>query len=468
MKTKYFALSLLTVAGMTLASCSDDHFDVEGNPNNLVYIYEHAPRVFNATVYHTPTGDYGEVKAAFPAKLQRTLGVDAIIGAQVDTSYVQTYNTEHNAHAVSVPASVLNSIVVKNDTIKAGEYKAAGNIEAEVPNSVLGQLTDSLYVIPLKMTVVSGALTPSEDLGVAYLVVNTTNDYADFSGNTTQSCEIVRTPVGVFGDISASFSVKTLVKMNSAVNFTLRADQSLVETYNNEHNTNYVPLPANLVNALKISSTQVNANETEGNNPVEVSVEQSLAQSLTEPGYVLPLRLVASANGQETVTDKVCYVVVSTYESLVNDKASEVLGTIQSDHSAWTCVSATNLNASELQNAFNTDWNGGWQWTGANLSNGEFVVDFGAEHKVSSFFVSSDVLQNAKVEVSTDNSTWTSLGSTSGHKTVESDGANWMVLYGGVPARYMRFTLSLNKDYWGWNYMSWGYCAMTFNVAFDD
>ena len=61
---KYAALSLLAVAGITMASCSDDEsYDVYGNPQNLVYFKANADNTFTGTVAHTPVGDFGGVDA---------------------------------------------------------------------------------------------------------------------------------------------------------------------------------------------------------------------------------------------------------------------------------------------------------------------------------------------------------------------------------------------------------------------
>lgn len=470
MKMKYFALSLLAVAGITLTSCSDDSYDIKGDPNNYVFIYEHAQRYYDAYVYHTPVGDYGDVKASFPAKIQRPQGGDVIVSAEADTTLVAQYNATGNNGTVakSVPASVLRSLVVTPDTIPAGEYETKNNVTVEVPNNVLGELTEPLYVLPLRVK--ANGFTSSQDLGTAYLIIETTNDYAEFYGSTTKNCAIVRTPVGVFGEISTSFTARVRTELSVPVTFTLKPDQSLVDAYNSEHGTDYQPLPDNIVNALQIGSTQVDANQVQGNEPITVSVDKSLAQSLTGKGYVLPLRLVSSANGQSTETDKVCYLIVTTEESLINDNATEILGTIVEDHDDWSCVSADIFNPDDFQEAFNTDWGGGWAPTQSRVSSGQVVVDFGDTHKVSSVMVHMEyVLNSAKFEVSTDNRNWTEIGSTSGHKTVRDDDYNeWLVLYGGVSARYMRITLNLDKDSWAWQYMRWGYGSLNFNCAFDD
>ena len=54
------------------------------------------------------------------------------------------------------------------------------------------------------------------------------------------------------------------------------------------------------------------------------------------------------------------------------------------------------------------------------------------------------------------------LGATKEHKSVNQ----WYVLYGAIPARYLRVTMDLDESFWGWDY---DYSSISrFNLAYDD
>ena len=73
---KYIALGIIAAA-LSFQACSDDeHYDVVGNPNNLVYFKTMGDAVTTCTVTHTPVGDFGEVNAKFSVAIQRAASRD--------------------------------------------------------------------------------------------------------------------------------------------------------------------------------------------------------------------------------------------------------------------------------------------------------------------------------------------------------------------------------------------------------
>ena len=126
---KYAALSLLAVAGITMASCSDDEsYDVYGNPQNLVYFKANADNTFTGTVAHTPVGDFGGVDAKFPVRILRPASCDTKVTAMVDASLVDVYNAEHNTEYKAMPESAVN-LGGMTVTIKKGAVVADDSIK---------------------------------------------------------------------------------------------------------------------------------------------------------------------------------------------------------------------------------------------------------------------------------------------------------------------------------------------------
>ena len=431
-KNLYMVAGLALVAGLGFTACSDDEYDVKGNPNDLVFLNKATKKNFEGMIYHTPVGDIGSATASFPAQIQRPVDGTVTVGAEPDTSYISKYNEAHGTSYIAAPQEVLNNLEVKTATIKAGEYTTTDSVEVSVRQSDFAKLTEPAYLIPLRVSA-KGAVG-SEDQGVAYLVVKTGNDFLGFD-NTTATTGVVNTPVGVFGGISAEFLPKAVVSLG-------------VDMSNTEHNTTYKALPNDVVSALTVEGTTIASTADAATTPIKVSAPDDKAQSLALGTYLLPMKPVVKANGKEAELDKPVYVVVNVTQSLINDDAKEIVGSeIPAD--AFTCTAADGLDV----NAFSTD---GWSFTEKKETAG-FTLDSG------------DAIKDYTVEVSTDGNTWTSLGNTAGHSG-PSVSAGWYsytayMLYGAMKARYVKVSITPNLDYWGWQYIQWGYCSID-KIAF--
>ncbi len=392
-KNIYMAAGLALVAGLGLTACSDDSYDVKGNPDDLVFISKSVTKNFEGIIYHTPVGDIGSATASFPAQIQRPVNATVTVSADPDTSYISRYNETYGTNYVSVPDDVLHNLEVKMATIKAGEYITTDSVEVSVKQSDFAKLTEPAYLIPLRVSA-SGAVG-SQDQGVAYLVVKTGNDFLGFD-KTSATTGVVNTPVGVFGGISAEFLPKSVVSLGVDMSVTLKADMSLVDAYNTEHKTTYKALPSHVVSALTVEGTTIASTADAASTPIKVSAPNDKAQSLALGTYLLPMKPVVKANGKEAELDKPVYVVVSVSQSLINDDAKEIVGSeISADN--FTCTAADGLDV----NAFSTD---GWSFTEKKETAG-FTLDLGAEHNITGFLVGGEAISNYTVEVSTDNAT---------------------------------------------------------------
>ena len=303
-------------------------------------------------------------------------------------------------------------------------------------------------------------------MGVYYVAIHTTNDMVYLSGSNSAKCGIVRTPVGVFGEVKADYNVGLHFELNSDVKVSATVDNSLIDTYNAENGKNYKALPSNVAGALEVTATTVAAGSKSAQMHVELPTE--LGQSLTEAGYVAPLRLVAEyANATKVTLDsQVAYLVVTTEESLIQDKPTALLGTAVSDISAWKCISAVNYNKDEL--TLST-----WKFSQLKIDNASFVVDFGAVHKVGAFKMKCTPGKSFRFYLSEDNANWVDLGDVNGKGTFsENWSSKWYVLYGAVNARYVKVEQTLDPNHWGWSYGNYGwgasYVSTTWGLTFVD
>lgn len=470
----YIACGVLFLGAATLTGCSDDEaYDVDGSNNNLIYVDQSVAKVTECTVYHTPVGSYGDITANVKTKLQYASADSITISAVPDTSMVSVYNKEYHGAATTVPADVLAAIQLEKTGVAAGANVASEPLRVTIPAEACARLSEPEYVVPLRLSAVKeGTLdtdrpvVASEEMGVYYLAIHSTNDMVYLSGSNSVNCGIVRTPVGIFGEVKADFNVGLHFQLDSEVKVSATVDNSLIDAYNAEHNKNYKALPANVAGAIEVTAATVAAGEVNGS--LHVALPTDLGRTLTEAGYVAPLRLVAEyANGTKVTLDsQVAYLVVTTEESLIQDKPTALLGTAVSDISAWKCISAVNYNKDELKLST-------WKFSQMNIDNASFVVDFGAVHKVGAFKYSCTPGKSFRFYLSEDNANWVDLGDVNGKDTYYEDWSNqWYVLYGAVKARYVKVEQTLDASHWGWGYgnYSWGasYVSTTWALTFAD
>lgn len=466
----------LLLSAAALTGCSDEEsYDVRGDKNNLVYVDATQSNVTEHTLYRTPVGVYGSTETTVPVRMQYAVeGSDITVTGSVDTTLVSKYNQAKGTSYMSMPDDVLKAIAITPAQIEKGQNAASTNLTVDIPEGVRTSLTGSDYVLPVRLNVENQGggdrpIAASQDMGYAYMVVHMSTDIAGFS-NTTATTSVVNTPVGTFGGINGTFNVKLNQELGTDLKVSAEVDNSLVADYNDQNGTAYEALPSSVANALAIEPSTVTAGQTAGT--VKVEGDKDLAKNLTGSGYVIPLRLVMTySDGTVVKGDKaVAYLVLTIKESLINDNPTALLGTKQTDASAWTCIAANNFD----KDAFVA--NNYWKPSATKVSTGSFTIDLGATHKVSSLRDIKNrnyVISSYKVSLSEDGQNWTDIGDVSScGKYSENYSSQWVVMYGGVPARYVKYDISFDPSSYYWNYFnySWAasYVGVNLQLAFDD
>lgn len=451
---KCFSYCMLAVAALSFVSCSsDESYDVYGNPDNLVYLDLRGPKTYESKLLSTPVGIFGMAGAFIPVHAQHA--TSGMASVEVVDSLVARYNRENKTEYPAFPAEALKALQI---TPAQFSNNQKDTIQVSVPEDKFALFTEPTYVLPLVLSDVQGGkATEIEDYKVAYVLVNvsSTEDFISITGGQTVKCGIVKTPVGVFGGVSANFGASIKAAVATDWNNTLEVDNSLIAAYNEKNGTEYSALPENVLSSLQITPNVITKGQTSSTANIKVSLPDDIAQAL-DKSYIIPLRLKTTYGDKTYQEDNdVAYILIDVSESLINDDATEVKGTAVT---GMTCIEAVNLN----KDAFATS-----NWSFLQQSdNASFVVDLGATKNVSSILISSSAMNNAKIELSADNSSWTVVGNTSEHSG-PSVGSGWYsytayVLYGAVSARYVRVTMSLDTNYWGWFY---NYCRLdAFNV----
>lgn len=461
----------LSVAGLT--SCSDDEkYDIDGTNDVIAYLSPTVKQVYTNQVMRTAVGPLGAVRADIPVNIQKTTGQSVDVSAIADTTLVSKYNKENNTDFKQFPAKVLEKLTLDDAVIPAGEMK--DTMKVSVPVDMLDQFTEPSYLLPVRIKCKGGnGIRESVDYNIAYIQVNTSDvtDFVHLDKNSIES-NVINTPVGTFGGVDDQIKVSIQGAVSADWTSTATVDNSLIAKYNEENKAEYKSLPDDVLKALTITPEVIPAGETAAEQGIKVSIPVEKLKDLKD-SYLVPLKVTSTYNGKTVAEDDdVVYLTIGVKETLVNDNASAILGTKATDHSGWTVKDCDNLDPEKFGDLFESGWGAGWTFQNKAAS-AKFTIDLGKERKLTGFYLSSYVMNNCLVEVSTDGSNWVKLGNTSEHEPYSKwdpetyESLNAYVLYGAVGCRYLRFNLELDEDSWAWRYSS--YKKVTdFSLYFGD
>lgn len=149
-------------------------------------------------------------------------------------------------------------------------------------------------------------------------------------------CEVMTTPAGVFGRVGADINLRLQYPSAANVHVSARvnADQQLVSKYNAEHETEYQLPSADVLQAMKAASTNIEAGKTTG--IVSVTLDESKIESFRSEGseespqYIIPVSI--AYDGADGKSDRkfglsneynTTYVIVKTSKA---DDFTSVVG----------------------------------------------------------------------------------------------------------------------------------------------
>lgn len=178
MNIKYLsAIGALLLGACAMTSCSDDTYDVYGNPNNIVYMNiahdypANMPKnTFAYTVYRTPAGPFvvsepGDINIDVmctknaPSDIKVKLSIDP-------TTTVPGY--------AALPANSGLQIALDDEyvTIPKGATRSnAAHVSINIDNVDWSLFTQNEYLLPIKVEAVEGAI-PSTEISCAYVGFN--------------------------------------------------------------------------------------------------------------------------------------------------------------------------------------------------------------------------------------------------------------------------------------------------------
>ncbi|MBK5722744.1 DUF1735 domain-containing protein [Dysgonomonas sp. Marseille-P4677] len=246
--------------------------------------------------------------------------------------------------------------------------------------------------------------------------------------------------------------VKATGRVTKDTKVSLAVDESLVESYNNAKETNYVLLPSS---AYSIAKSDINL--ASGSNISADSIqiifdknyiESNFNQFITAT-YILPIKISSVQTADQAVKVStnlnVFYVIVDlSLTGFVAETSVKPGNSI--DRSAWTAESKHSYSYGSAQSSYDNDLATSWVIQSSGGAHGIYY-DLQNVHKLKGFsLVSSYTLYNYyncvmggfSVGISTDGAKWTDLGSV---ETTVVDGKTVDGIYqfaGVLDARYVR------------------------------
>lgn len=301
MKWNKYIFTLLT-GMLCFQSCDSETYDVEGNPNNLIYFIPSVTgsaqgNVSTFNVDWTSRGAVGdEVVVKLPVKSTRQAEKTMMVYAEVDNSLVGSYNTSNGTSYEAFPSDVY-SVVKSAATIEQGKTLSVDSIEIRVPAENFIALDKSAYLLPVRLTKIEGNGKVSVQHNTALAIVNITYpDEAKLDVSITNGTNMGTSLLDIATlPASYAFTVSTNGNARQDETITLEVDRSLVDYYNRNKNTNYAVLPQNADLTVTGLETTISWGEKQSS---EINVTLNSLNNL-EMGttYMLPITIKEVSSG---------------------------------------------------------------------------------------------------------------------------------------------------------------------------
>lgn len=179
MKLKYiFGLSAIALACGALTSCDDDNYDVVGNPNNIVYMNiahdypSNMPKnTFAFELYQTPVGpilntDPGDVELYVQCtkNAPQDITVKLELAPEVEVEGHDKF-PENSGVNVTLPE---NTVTIAKGTNRSNSIFAT----IDYSNADWSKFDGKSYLLPIRITTVTGGAVASIEKNYAYIGVN--------------------------------------------------------------------------------------------------------------------------------------------------------------------------------------------------------------------------------------------------------------------------------------------------------
>lgn len=285
----------------------------------------------------------------------------------------------------------------------------------------------------------------------------------DFPGTTTNfvyqkdgssNFKIIQTPISTISTVDVQIPVQCTKKAQGDIKVTFGIDNSLIDAYNEEHNTDYVALPENVL-VIENQTVTIPSGAMKGETTVNIKTtddETILNQLSDDNDYLVPI-VRKSVEGSNAIPSEqvnpVTYIIMTVVHDNVHHgaSASDSKGTMVADQSGWSAsVNEGTTVSGDLKNLFDGNFN-----TTATMQNRtndgiDLIVDMGKEYTFDALtlyygysypgwgdFTYGQLTSDLEITTSSDAQKWTKVG------LMESgDSDTVMVFYAPITARYIK------------------------------
>ncbi len=273
--------------------------------------------------------------------------------------------------------------------------------------------------------------------------------------------KMVQTPAGAFGSLDCSIPAMCNRTAAGDITVNIAPDFTLVDAYNEENGTSYLPMPQNAF-TIENGSLVIPAGEMTSVEQTKIALveDQDILSGLNDSkGYILPLRITSLNGGGATLANSVksiSYLTMTVTEDAVNHDGTlaDSKGTPVADRSAWKVTSPTGADCSNYAAFFDGD--AGNYTSISSDDDMELIIDMGktysfdaieANYNYYGYYEYGSLPQNAVISLSTDGSTWRSVA------TVEAPSQwslpKYILFWGMMEARYIKLAIPATESWYG-------------------
>ena len=276
--------------------------------------------------------------------------------------------------------------------------------------------------------------------------------------DNSKEYKIVQTPVSTVSNVDFTWEARCSKKASGDIRVTVAVDNSLIDAYNEEHDTEFEALPVEAV-VLENAEMTIPAGEMVVADAVHLKLTDDanvLSTLKSAKGYIIPLRLVSAEGGNSQLSTNMLapsFLTITVTEDNMNHEAIQYTGTgtLVADQTGWTATTNGTVQSwyDPIESIF--DGNGETYCYISNRSGDLWLdVDMGKPYSfdgirmMSSSYYGDSGSFSAGMTVSTsDNGTdWQAQGE------IESD-AEDCVFYAPLTARYIRITVPNAGGWYG-------------------
>ena len=276
--------------------------------------------------------------------------------------------------------------------------------------------------------------------------------------DNSKEYKIVQTPVSTVSNVDFTWEARCSKKASGDIRVTVAVDNSLIDAYNEEHDTEFEALPVEAV-VLENAEMAIPAGEMVVADAVHLKLTDDanvLSTLKSAKGYIIPLRLVSAEGGNSQLSTNMLapsFLTITVTEDNMNHEAIQYTGTgtLVADQTGWTATTNGTVQSwyDPIESIF--DGNGETYCYISNRSGDLWLdVDMGKPYSfdgirmMSSSYYGDSGSFSAGMTVSTsDNGTdWKAQGE------IESD-AEDCVFYAPLTARYIRITVPNAGGWYG-------------------